>query len=253
MRLTYAQKKDFMENGFVKIPGVIPKSMIQQTVKMINHSLGSEGMNKEDLPKFRSLSYCPELQNAPMMADLIYKTPAVDLVQSIIGEGNLSDTRYAQIALRFPTMADSTGPIGYHLDGMHTKLNGVEEGTYSNFTMLFGVMLSDLPDENSGNLAVWPGSHRLYEKYFRKHGSDILLEKLPPIDIGNPVQITGQAGDVILCHYQVAHGVAPNQSPNTRYALYYRLKHIQHDAVWKETYKNIWMHYPGIRELLNES
>jgi len=75
------------------------------------------------------------------------------------------------------------------------------------------------------------------------------MEKMPPIDIGDPVQITGKAGDIVLCHYQLAHGIASNMSPHIRYALYYRLKHEEHDSVWKETYKNIWMHYPGIREL----
>lgn len=133
---------------------------------------------------------------------------------------------------------------------MYSPHNGVPKGTIQNFTMLLGVMLSDLPNPYSGNLSVWPGTHHIYEKYFQEHGPEALLNGMPPVDLPEPEQMLGNAGDVILCHYQIAHGVAPNVSPHTRYAIYFRLRHVEHDSQRFECMTNIWLEWPGIREIM---
>ena len=70
-----------------------------------------------------------------------------------------------------------------------------------------------------------------------------------PIDMPQPLQITGEAGDIVLCHYQLAHGVGPNISPFTRYAIFFRLTHIEHMINWKAPMTDIWMHWPGVSEI----
>jgi hypothetical protein len=248
MKLTYDQKKQILENGFVKIPGVVPKIMIDEARRAVNHSVG-EGMNVEDMPVFRQRSYAPELASQPVITDLVNKTPAFQLAECLIGEGMIEPITGGQIALRFPSLMDPPKPVRHHLDGMPSEHNGVPKNTYHNFTMLLGVILSDVPEPNSGNFTVWPGSHLSYEKYFKEHGSDVLLNGLPQVELREPVQITGQAGDIILCHYQIAHASNVNLSPNIRYACYFRLKHVDHEKHWKETYSNLWLDWPGIREL----
>lgn len=42
---------------------------------------------------------------------------------------------------------------------------------------------------------------------------------------GEPQQLLCNAGDVVLCHYLLAHGAAVNTSPNDRYAVFFRLWH----------------------------
>ena len=63
---------------------------------------------------------------------------------------------------------------------------------------------------------------------------------MPQIDFGAPVQLFVEPGDVILCHYQVAHTAAVNLSPNDRIAIYFRvwLKGIE-ERRW-ELLTNIW-------------
>ena len=56
MQLTHQQKLNFHRDGYIKIPGAIPQPMVEQALRAINHSLGEEGMNKEDLPTLRSRS-----------------------------------------------------------------------------------------------------------------------------------------------------------------------------------------------------
>ncbi|HET7559507.1 MAG TPA: phytanoyl-CoA dioxygenase family protein [Limnochordia bacterium] len=245
MQLTHAQKEHIREHGYVKVPGAVPKLMVDQAVRAINHSLGQEGMDPAQMTKFRAQSYCPEVQRQPAITDLFNRTPVIDLVRSVLGEENVRPAGSGQIALRFPTLQDPVGEARPHLDGMYSPHNGVKEGTISNFTMLVGIALSDLPGPYAGNLAVWPGSHRKYEAFFQEHGPEALLKGMPPLDIGPPTHITAQAGDALLCHYQLAHGVAPNASPNVRYAIYFRVTSAARTD-WQTPMKSIWHEWPGM-------
>jgi hypothetical protein len=247
MELTYAQKKAFFEKGFVKIPGVVPRLMVDRAVRAINNSMG-EGIDPAQISKFRAQSYCPELQKDPVIVDLVNRTPAWQLVESAVGPGKIRPVGGGQIALRFPSKQDPAGPARPHLDGMYSPTNGVPEGTIQNFTALVSILLSDLPGPNAGNFTAWPGTHHIYERYFREHGPESLLNGMPKVDIPEPEQITGQAGDMVLVHYQVAHGVTPNASPHIRYAIFFRLTHVDHAEQKFETMTDIWREWDGIRE-----
>lgn len=251
MQLTHAQKRHFYEHGYVLVRGVVPPIMVDAALRAINHSVG-EGMNVDEMPRFRAQSYCPEITAAPAITGLFDRTPALALAESLIGAGKIKPVTHGQIALRFPTLQDPPAPPRPHLDGMHAPNNGVPQGEIRNFTMLLGVMLSDVTSEYAGNLTVWPGTHHIYERYFREQGPEALLTGMPPVDLPTPVQLTGRAGDVVLCHYQLAHGVAMNISPHPRYAIYFRLHHVDHDQHRFETMKQIWMEWPGIQAFMQE-
>ncbi|HET6384182.1 MAG TPA: hypothetical protein VFJ58_12385 [Armatimonadota bacterium] len=246
MQLNHAQKSELFDRGYVKIPGVIPRVMVDEAVKAINHSIGN-GIDPEQLSRFRAQSYCPELSREPVISDLFNGTPARLLAESAIGE--IRPVGGGQIALRFPVAADPAPKARPHLDGMHSPTNGVPEGVIHNFTALMGVLLSDLPGPNAGNFTVWPGTHRIYEAYFKEHTPQSLLNGMPPVSLPEPEQITGQAGDVVLVHYQIGHGVTPNVSPHTRYAIFFRLKHVDHDDRKWESMTNIWLNWDGMQDI----
>jgi hypothetical protein len=252
MELSHWQKQAFYRDGYIHVPGVVPRVMVDAALRAINHSVGN-GIPAEKLATIRSQSYCSELQKEPVITDLFNKTPAIALAESLIGPGKIRPVGGAQIALRFPGMQDPPGEPRPHLDGMHSPTNGVPEGTIGNFTMLVGVLLSDLTAPYSGNFTVWPGTHHRYEQYFREHTPQSLLDGMPPIALPEPVQILGKAGDVVLVHYQLAHSAAPNVSPHTRYAIFFRLTHTAHDAHKWEAMTDIWLEYEGMRALLPES
>jgi ectoine hydroxylase-related dioxygenase (phytanoyl-CoA dioxygenase family) len=60
------------------------------------------------------------------------------------------------------------------------------------------------------------------------------------IGLGDPIQLFADPGDVVLCHYQLAHAAAVNLSSNDRIAVYFRvwLKGIA-EQQW-ELLTNIW-------------
>ncbi|HEX5322633.1 MAG TPA: phytanoyl-CoA dioxygenase family protein [Capsulimonadaceae bacterium] len=248
MKLTYDQKKHFFEHGYVVVPGVVPPVMVDSAVKAINHSLGQEGIDPAQLTKFRAQSYCPEVTNSPEITGLFNATPASALVESVIGEGCLLPVTGCQIALRFPGYADPPNPSKPHLDGMYSPTNGMKEGTIMNFTALVGVMLSDLPTPYAGNFMVWPGTHRIFEKYFQEHGPQALLEGMPKVDMPEPVGVTARAGDIVIAHYMLGHSASPNVSAHVRYACFFRLWHKDQKRDSLETMTDIWKFWPGIRE-----
>lgn len=219
-------------------------------LRAINASLGTQGIHPDSLPIFRAQSYCPELKNAPPITDLLANSPLWSIADSTIGAGKVRPVKGGQIALRFPTMDTPSAPQP-HLDGMYTPTNGVPKGTIANFTALIGVFLSDIPRDFAGNFTAWPGTHRLFESYFREHGPQTLLEGMPRLEMPTPEQITARAGDAIFCHYQLAHGVAGNGSPHIRYAIFFRLTHVDHDALHWECMTDIWREWAGMREVIH--
>lgn len=248
MQLSIPQKKQFYETGYLQVPGVVPQVMVDAALHAINRSLG-EGVAREDIATMRSQSYCTELQTDPVITDLLNATPAWKLAESLIGAGQFKPVHGGQIALRFPSNVDPPPAPSPHLDGMHSPTNGVPFGEIRNFTMLVGVLLSDLKAPFSGNFTVWPGTHHQYEQYFREHTPQALLNGMPPIELPEPVQITGHAGDIVLVHYELAHAAAINVSPHIRYAIFFRLVHVNHAEQKWESMTDIWLEYAGMREL----
>ncbi len=249
MELSQRQLREFVDQGFLRVPGVVPRVMLDRAVKAINHSLG-EGFPPEDAALYRSRSFCPEISGSPEIVELATKSPAWSLVESLIGEGNAKPVSGGQIALRFPMLIEPERVASPHLDGMYSPLNGVTEGTIHGFSMLLGIVLRDIDTDYAGNLMVWPKSHHQHAEYFREHGWEALLQGMPPVDRGQPVHVTAKAGDITLAHYLLGHGTAPNLSPNIRYTVYFRIYHREHDSA--KSAVSPWRDFPSLRARLPE-
>jgi hypothetical protein len=259
--LSVQQLTALKEDGFVQLPGVVPTDRVDAALSVINRSLGGKGIDPGDLPIFRMDTFCPEIQSAPEILALLYETPLWRMAESAIGVGKISPVHVAQIALRFPS-DDETSFVA-HIDGLYTApfravcgrapmrpvpMEALDERDLKirNFTALVGVYLSDAAGENAGNLAVWPGSHRRLEDFYRRRGRKAILEGMPRVDLGYPVQLKPRSGDAVLCHYQLGHGIAPNFSPHIRYAIYFRLHRVGHEDVTWECMTDIWREWHGM-------
>jgi hypothetical protein len=252
MQLNRQQKEQLYGDGYLVIPGVAPRLMVEEARRSINHHLGAEGMPPDELPKMSATTYCPGLGSEPVITDLFNRTPLFALCESAVGEGNLLAASSAQIALRFPrATSDRVEPKG-HIDGRGTGTNGIPKGEFRRgFTMLAVVLLSDLPEPYSGNFTVWPGTHRLFESVFREHGPAALAEGIDMIEVpAPPVQITGKMGDAVITHHQIVHSAAPNCSPDIRYAAIFRGRHQDVETNGTEAMTDIWREWPGLREVI---
>jgi ectoine hydroxylase-related dioxygenase (phytanoyl-CoA dioxygenase family) len=85
------------------------------------------------------------------------------------------------------------------------------------------VFLTPVREQFAGNFTVWPGSHYTYERYFRQRGPRALREPAPTLDVGDPVQLMCEAGDVVFAHYQLGHTPAVNTTDKDRIAVFFRV------------------------------
>jgi hypothetical protein len=93
------------------------------------------------------------------------------------------------------------------------------------------IYLSDVY-EHGGSFMYWPGSHHIAWEYFRHHPLDYLsqgersqdqtFEVLGHEMTRNPVEFTGQAGDLLIWHSLLFHSASVNTRAETRLALFGR-------------------------------
>lgn len=247
--LTPSQKTELLQNGFAHLPGAVAPAMIADAVQTINNRLG-QGFDSSELQKWQSQSFFPDLQTQPVITDLFNASGVRDSLEDLLGPSNVAPAQSGQLALRFPQPVGTPPRApGAHIDGLHTPNNGVPKGTLGSFTCLVGVFLTDVPCDNAGNFAVWPGSHLKMEAYFQENGIDALLNdgKMPRLDYGEAHQVQARAGDVVIAHYQLLHGITLNTAPFPRYATFFRVTHPLHHQQRLECLTNLWLEWPGLQ------
>jgi hypothetical protein len=240
--LTPSQIHSFLEKGYLQIRDVVPMRLINQALRRINHELGIPGRmvhgGVEGAAKLAgNVSNCSDILN------LFFLSDAIQYAQSLMGGKNkLSEPKGAQIALRFPELGPPREPLGteWHTDGMR-------QGKLHPFSLLVGITLSDVREPLAGNFTVFPGSHEVLCNRLKEDGTLEGHEKekcfeaqnvwgngtLP--DLGRPVQLLASRGDIVLAHPALAHRGGLNFSPDIRYQVYFRLKHVhQHEEFFQE-------------------
>ncbi len=242
--LGHTQTRALVDEGFVHLPGLIPKALIDRALGAINRSLGHEGLPKDQLPSFRARTYTPELTGSDAIRNLYTASPLTTMAESAIGVGKVKTPSEGQVALRFPSPATAGAPVP-HIDGLYDPHNGVAAGTLYHFTALAAVFLSDVTEPDRGNFSVWPRSHVALESLVRKRGMDAFKDGFPAIDLGPPQQVIARAGDAMLAHYQLAHGIAPNFGPHIRYAVFFRLFNVDHHPDGRAL-GDLWADWEGV-------
>ena len=232
------------ENGFVHLQQCIEEDLCDDALREINRRLGfgasAESMKARTFLKDKAIT------------NLFNKSIIPDVLSQLLGD---SKKRYqigaGQIALRFPgdltpnQSARASSAVfrnvsmHWHIDGCPNEfIPGVTDhyGHINNFDCLVGVLLSNINHPLSGELCCWPGSHHKLAEYFSEnngenlekvytHGNQALPTGKTTFQLfkKDPIHCIGKKGDVFLANYMTAHFIAPNTSPNIRYAVYFRI------------------------------
>lgn len=250
--LTPAQKKAFARDGFVVLPAMIPRERVDAALRDINHRLGKgEHPGKDGYAD--SVDYLSEYVRSPAVMDLVKATPLRELASSLLGANKVEPCTQAQVVLRFPAKTnESPATVSVHIDGMYDDGHKVPIVRYS---FCAGVLLSDVPRPNMGNLVAYPGTHRTIAKLFKDKGLGALRKGIAKsLALPEPAQVLGKAGDVVLFHFQTAHDKARNDSPEIRYTAYFRFWHVDawHDKspeYLKRALTDVWLEWPGMRSV----
>lgn len=234
--LEHSQLNEFAERGYVLVPQVVPPDLLAAASATVDGIVAAEPPGAEVRgPHF----YFPDAATVPSLLATLTDTAAWSCLESLTGAGTLAVPGQVQVALNIPPFHHRPGRP--HIDGYSPRSDG-PPGT---FTVLAGILLSDQTGENGGNLWTWPGTHRTHADYFRANGPDAFFSAAgyPPVKLPEPEQVRGQAGDLLLAHYLLGHNIGGNFAEDTRRALYFRVKHRDHDPRWREFLQDPWLDY----------
>jgi hypothetical protein len=251
--LSSAQVDQFVRDGFVVVPGVVDEERVGAALQAINHWL-STGFDRDRWATYDQRTFAPELTGDPQMLGLLCDTEGLALATSLVGRPLVTPS-YVQLALRFPAAPGEPGRTpGAHIDGLPSSANGVPaDGRIYGFTLLAGVLLSDLWDEGHGNLTVFPGTHRHMAAWFAENGThfrdaSVVYQANARIaaEQSSPVAVCGRAGDLVLAHYLLLHGVGRHAGPNIRYAAFFRLNSEDRESLGDRVFTDVWAEWPGV-------
>jgi hypothetical protein len=242
--ITEQDRVAFRERGCVVVPGVLNDAQLAVGRELAAAMLAVQPPEPGHVgphflwPQFDAaghplLEFYASIGLGRLAAQLV--RPGLDIEQPVA----------AQLATTIPRWPHRPG--GPHVDG----ITPVEpDGRPGTFTMLAGVWLSDQREPDRGNLYVWPGTHLRFGAYLAERGADELVRvhdearanpAYPDIELGDPEQVTGPAGSVLLAHYLLGHNIGGHSGPAdsaSRVTIYYRLRATGHTDRWRDTVIN---------------
>jgi hypothetical protein len=249
-RLTDDQLRRFAIDGYLLIPKVVPEDLLAATDAEIDRLMAEAQPDEGDRGPGQSTWFAAR-SRLPRCDDMLRRSPALGIARELVSPNDidhagLDNSRYdhIQIAITVPPWPHVPG--GPHIDGWTPG---------DSFTMLAGILLTDQRGTQFGNLWVWPGSHLAHERMFRDRGIDVLASSgvtghstllVPPLELGAPVPIIGDRGDLVLSHFLTGHNKGGNTAPHVRRTIYYRLNVPGHTRRADQTRVDAWTEYPRL-------
>lgn len=245
---TAFQTDQFVRDGYAFFPQIVSQALVKTARDRILRDV-QENYDPSRLVEYNNQSWCPRLCSSPEILNLFHSDPVQSVLNEALGKDRFQCDR-GQIAIRKAHNADRPSAPVPHIDGIPTPHNGLQGTEIQNFTALVGIFLTEVKTAFAGNFTVWPGSHIVLEKHFRERGKTALEEGMPSIPLGEPMQLLAKPGDLVLCHYGLAHSAAPNISDHDRIAIFLRLwfKEIAAPEAKEQRWHNlthIWHGWPG--------
>ncbi|HEY6495944.1 MAG TPA: phytanoyl-CoA dioxygenase family protein [Trebonia sp.] len=237
--LTDEQINEFTERGCIVVPQVVRGDVLERAAQRIDEVVAAD---PPAAGKRGSHFYFLETKAEPALMAPLTATAAFSLAEELAGTGTLEVPWQVQVALNIPPYSHRPGLP--HIDAASPEpAGGPVEGT---FTLLAGILMTDQLTNNSGNLWVWPGTHLAHAAHFRDQGPEAFCA-YPRINLPQPEQVTGRAGDLLLAHYLLGHNIGGNyESEQTRRALYYRVSAKDHASHRAEFLQDPWLDYRPI-------
>lgn len=224
-QLTEAQRSQWEIDGYLQLEGVLSPEEVaffSDELDRIRAEPGYEPVRRPDLPigHYDWLPHADDLDPGGFMdrrdllpygqafINLIDRPDVFDLVVDLMGP-------YILLSMTQAIVRASTDQFpGYtHTDGGEALRRIRVTETSWPLAMKAMYLLSDVDGTDSGNLTVFPGSHR---RPFPERAD-------PPVTPNSPgaAQLGGKAGDVYLFSHALWHGPARNVSGQARKTLLY--------------------------------
>jgi hypothetical protein len=213
--LTPAQIDSFVSDGFIALRGAVPADVLRSCQEEIWSALGGLGVVRDDPSSWQAPVVripCPESDAFAAAGTQPVLWEAFD---QLIGEGRWWRRRGVggTIPVRFPSETDP-GDAGWHIEGSFDHGGTWWVNYRSRGRGLLALYLFSDVDADSAPTQVRPGSHRDAARVLPPFGEDGLpfMQAAPmaaAASAARPTElVTGQAGDVFLCHPFLVHAAS---------------------------------------------
>jgi hypothetical protein len=244
MPLSADDRVTFTDDGMITKRGFVPRALVNHAAALVNNWYSND-MDQTQLTAYTQRTFAPELGGHPDLLALLTDSGVSELVKDLVGE--FAPVTTVQIQIRIPEadLLQVQPEKEMHVDGVACPhLNPAELRTFS---LLVGVVLSDVSDPGGGALRYVPGGHLRMSDWFRSEWSLGLTDQVPPqIDAEQGIPFLGMPGDVLLMHHLVPHAVGRNHTTTPRIMAYFRISHIDHASHRLESLRDPWLDYPAL-------
>jgi hypothetical protein len=238
----------FARDGWLLVPGVVPEPLLAAADEEI------DGLIAESPPPEGHRGHhhwFPPVARLPRCDALLRDSPALAIAEELVAPLHL-DHRFDHVQVATTIPVHPHRPGGPHIDG-----HGPGQEPPQSFTLLAGVLVTDQTLDQSGNLWVWPGSHLDHSHLFHDRGARVLQATGghatmldPPFAFGDPVEVHGRRGDLLLAHFLLGHNQGGNVQDWWRRTVYFRLAVAGHADRWESTFLDPWTEYEPVRVAL---
>jgi hypothetical protein len=239
------QLRLFIEQGYLVLPDVVAAADIQALNAEVDRQIEQA---RPPAGHVGNHFYWQHRADSPALFDVLERPQGIlELARDLVGSDGLDVAfEQTQVALNIPPFDHRPGRP--HIDGYQPG-----ESVPGTFTLLASLLLNDQLSDNGGNLWVWPGTHKTHAAFFARQGPQGFAEAAgyPDVELPEPRQVRGRAGDLLLAHYLLGHNIGGNYASNRiRRALYWRLRAPDHVDRWAECLRDPWAEYPRLRRVL---
>jgi len=244
MPLTRDELAAFATNGALVKRNLIPHHLVQSAAALVNDWYQSH-MDPAKITVYSQRTFAPDLSSHPDLLALFSNSGVTDLVVQLVGDYQPANSVQIQIRVPEATLPGAQPEKAMHVDGVACP--HLDPAELRTFSLLVGVVLSDITDQAAGALRYVTGGHLRMAEWFRTEWSLGMTDQVPPhIDAEQGTPLLGRPGDVLLMHHLVPHSVGRNHTGQPRVMAYFRVSHVDHPARRMDALRNPWLDYPAL-------
>lgn len=245
MGLTAADSSAFVRDGVLIRRGLVSHELTGRARARIIDWCREE-MTPALIRQYTQRTFAPRLGSHPDLLALFENPGVSELVEDLVGAYNPVTTTQVQIRLPETDLVEEQPEKSMHVDGVACP--HLDPAELRTFSLLVGVVLSDLSAPEGGALHYQPGGHHAMAEWFRSEWALGLSEQVPPhLDTRQGTPFLGHTGDVLLMHHLVPHAVGRNLLDRARIMAYFRVSHVDHAYRRLEALKDPWLDFPRLR------
>src|SRR5262249_4820131 len=208
MGLAPQQIQSYSDEGFLLLPDAIDAETVERARQLLEQKVANASENP----------YHAFVTDSVVSA--CFNKKVCDAAAQLVKVRSFRPPRTVYTVTVFPTSSVWEWPSP-HID--HAREEDAHRTFPPPFRVACLVYLTDVPPHSGGTI-VWPGSHRRLEEQARSN-LDVykylaaLNRDISKMDLGQPEEITAEAGDVLFYQYLCAHSGSINCGATPRFAL----------------------------------